>query len=76
MAVNPGTCIDCGTIVPTLRCAPCQRRHNDRLRADHDLSVRAMFRGLEGRVLGRSTTGGRRRRSSSAEASPGDSATL
>jgi hypothetical protein len=52
--VNPGSCIECGTPVPTLRCAPCQRRHNDRLQAEHEVMVRAMFRAAEGHTLGRS----------------------
>ena len=51
---NPGSCIDCGTPVPSLRCAPCQRRHNDKLKAEHELMVRAMFRAADGHTLGRS----------------------
>ena len=49
-----GSCIDCGNSVPTLRCAPCQRRHNDQLQAEHDLMVRAMFRAADGHTIGRS----------------------
>jgi hypothetical protein len=74
MAVSSGSCIDCGTLVPTVRCAPCQRRHNDRLRAEHELTVRAMFRAAESRGGGRSAkTGGRRRKSASASS---DTATI
>ena len=51
---NPGTCIDCGTPVPTLRCAPCQRSHNDKLKAEHELMVRSMFRAADGHTVGRS----------------------
>jgi hypothetical protein len=50
---DPGTCIDCGTPVPTVRCPPCQRTHNDKLKAEHELTVRAMFRATEGHTLGR-----------------------
>jgi hypothetical protein len=64
--VNTGTCIDCGAETPALRCTPCQRRHNDRLKAEHELTVRAMFRAVEGHTLGHSVkesgTRSRRRR--------------
>jgi hypothetical protein len=53
---NSGTCIDCGIPVPTLRCAPCQRRHNDQLKAEHDVMVQAMFRAADGHTLGRSAS--------------------
>ena len=52
---SPGSCIDCGSPVATLRCAPCQRRHNERLQAEHHVMVRAMFRAAEGHALGNSS---------------------
>ena len=69
---NTGSCIDCGTETPAVRCPPCQRRNNDRLQAEHELTVRAMFRAAEGHPLGHSVDESRksrpRRRTSEAAA--------
>ena len=56
MTVDNGFCIDCGAPSPTERCAPCQKRHNTRLQAEHEVLVRSMFRATEGRGFGRRST--------------------
>jgi hypothetical protein len=49
---TPNVCVDCGVIEAAPRCTSCQRRHNDRLQAEHRLMVRALFRAADGHSFG------------------------
>ena len=72
--VTADSCIDCGESSPTQRCTPCQRRHNDHLRAEHDLMIRAAFRAADGHALGRTSRTRRPTRNASTDARRDDAA--
>jgi hypothetical protein len=69
-------CIECDApAVLGVRCKSCQKRHNDLLRAEHEVMVRAMFRAGDGHGFGHSTRSARRvpapdRSATSVERSP------